>query len=57
MKDNVHVLPVNDSFDHKETGFNCKCNPKLQKQLNGVFIIVHNSYDGRELKERGELSQ
>ena len=47
----IHVLPVNDMHEHKETGYNCLCNPKLMLD-SGHLIVVHNSWDGRELYEQ-----
>lgn len=33
---------------------NCKCAPDIRCEENGVFIIVHNAYDGREGLERAD---
>lgn len=46
----VHVLPINDLKPHSETGTSCECLPKV-KQVEGGVIIVHNSWDGREITE------
>lgn len=43
-----HVVPVNDTHEHDLT-LNCWCKPKVD---DGV--VIHNSFDGRELFERGE---
>ena len=45
-----HILPVNDLEQHTEDS-TCKCNPELQIIDNGDMMIVHNSFDKRELKE------
>lgn len=47
-----HVYPVNDVVAHNTNGFMCRCNPKVEKQDNGNYVIVHNSFDGREKKEQ-----
>lgn len=51
QSENWHVLPVGDIKEHSETGIACDCNPKLEKQPNGDFIVVHKSYDRREVNE------
>jgi hypothetical protein len=48
----IHVLPVNDQHEHEEKGYKCMCNPKLLFE-NGHLIIIHKSWDGRELREEG----
>lgn len=47
---NYHILPVGDLKKHSEES-TCECHPKVIFE-NGNMIIVHNSYDGRELKEQ-----
>jgi hypothetical protein len=59
----LHVYPTNDlkshyleSLDARLDGFAddvppycpCLCIPKAEKQSNGIWIIIHNSFDGRE---------
>jgi hypothetical protein len=46
-----HVLPVGDLVPHREHE-DCACGPRIEVQPNGVAVIVHNSWDGRELEER-----
>jgi len=47
-----HVLPTKDIEEHTELS-TCKCCPRVEKDYeNGVVIIVHNSFDGRELVEQ-----
>lgn len=46
-----HILPVDDLKPHIEA-LECRCNPKIEIQDNGAMIVVHKSYDGRELKEQ-----
>jgi hypothetical protein len=45
-----HILPRNDSDIHEETSV-CKCEPSVKITEGGV-LIVHNSFDGRELIEQ-----
>lgn len=45
-----HILPINDIEDHEESS-TCKCKPKVVFE-NNEMIIVHNSFDGREKKEK-----
>ena len=61
-----HVLPINDIEEHSEEvemalGFipvsKCKCmaQPQLDPDSGG-WVIVHNSFDGREaLEEANEI--
>jgi hypothetical protein len=51
-----HVYPTNDSEDHYlecvyptvgDPYCPCECKPVL-KEVEGGWIIVHNSFDGRE---------
>ena len=50
---NYHVEPVNDTHPHSTGGMDCSCNPKLEKQPNGAWIIIHNAWDKRENREQG----
>ena len=50
----IHILPIKDQHPHTEEGYRCLCNPKLRVE-NEHLIIIHNSWDGRELKERNAL--
>jgi len=44
---NIHIYPVNDKLPHCTKGLKCICHPKIKEGL-----IVHNSFDGREYKEK-----
>lgn len=46
----IHIIPVNDLKEHEELT-TCECCPSVQFE-NGEMIVVHNSFDGRELKEK-----
>lgn len=63
MSKTLHVYPVNDlrehyleSVDSALDGFSedvppycpCLCEPRKEKQESGVWLIIHNSFDGRE---------
>lgn len=43
---NTHVYPENDTHEHVTDGSPCPC---LAQEDRGV--VVHNSYDGREVGE------
>lgn len=47
----VNVIPVNDLKPHVESP-DCACGPRVECFENGNRVIVHNSYDGREIVER-----
>ena len=50
-KDAVHVVPNNDVRFHVVVqGMGCACEPELWQQ-EGLPVVVHNSFDGRELVE------
>ena len=44
-----HILPLNDTRSHIER-MTCPCDPKLEI-VDGGFIIIHNSFDRREISE------
>lgn len=63
--DSIHVYPTDDFKEHYlesvsggEDGFSdavppycpCLCMPKTESE-NGVWIIIHQSFDGREAVE------
>lgn len=47
---NWHVTPTNDLQPHEEST-TCKCEPKVEIMESGDMLVIHNSYDGRELFE------
>lgn len=51
---NVHVEPLNDLMAHNTNDIDCECNPKLEKQISGAYVVIHNAWDSRELKEQGK---
>lgn len=46
-----HITPINDLEEHQESS-TCKCNPKVEVQPGGDLIVIHNSFDRRELVEK-----
>jgi len=51
MKDMIyHILPVNDLKDHIDKS-TCECIPTVKVIETGDMIVIHNSYDGREIVE------
>lgn len=50
--DTIHTYPVEDIEDHDtESGGACHCRPRCE-EYEGSLLVVHNSFDGRELKEK-----
>jgi hypothetical protein len=47
-----HVIPRDDLRDHEDSA-DCWCKPQEDDETPGLFI--HNSLDGREKYETGEL--
>ena len=45
-----HIIPINDLKEHEDHSM-CHCHPEV-KEEDGDLFIIHNSYDGREYKER-----
>ena len=43
-----HIIPVDDLKEHTTIG-GCECDPKIDWE---VMIVIHNSYDHREVVER-----
>jgi len=53
----IHVLPVNDLKEHTETD-DCACHPRIEYVGGeGGKVVVHNSYDGREVYEQWEAEK
>lgn len=46
----IHVIPINDLKSHKEET-TCDCQPEVK--TDGEMLVIHNSFDGRELTELG----
>ena len=44
-----HILPINDWIEHKDMGLDCICEPKIDWEYQ---LVIHNSADGREIKEK-----
>ena len=45
-----HIIPIRDLGPHAESR-SCQCNPYWESNNRGGWIVVHRSYDGRELGE------
>ena len=50
-----HIYPVNDTQQHDLEAVGCVCAPKIMFE-EGDMLIVHNSFDGREIIEEIEES-
>lgn len=54
----IHVLPVNDLHEHFSDGTPCLCMPTTEPVYEGKRfcgnLIVHNSWDGREIWEEAD---
>lgn len=48
-----HITPLNDLKPHMESSI-CECSPAVETMQNGDLLIIHNSYDGREMREQYE---
>ena len=48
--EDIHVYPVNDKYEHTLEGKDCMCVPRVELE-GATLIIIHNSYDGREVIE------
>ena len=46
----IHVLPINDIREHTEETC-CECCPTVEWN-HDEGLVIHNSFDGRELQER-----
>lgn len=45
-----HLLPIDDLEEHEEES-TCKCLPKSEILENGDIMLIHNSFDKREVIE------
>ena len=48
--DQVHVVPINDMKRHTLTP-GCECQPVIEETGDVLDIVIHNSFDGREVFE------
>jgi hypothetical protein len=48
----IHIIPENDSQPHEELT-TCHCHPRVDF-TQGVMVVIHNSFDGRELLEQAQ---
>lgn len=46
-----HILPIDDLKEHEEES-TCECCPSVEIVDGGDMLIIHNSYDGREILEQ-----
>jgi len=51
----LHVNPINDLHEHiietVDGVCSCPCQPKYTESEDGELIVIHNSFDGREVLE------
>jgi len=45
----LHVRPLGDLIEHPDDA--CVCGPRVE-EINGNFLLVHHSLDGREADEQ-----
>lgn len=43
----IEIMPEGDSSAHVSDEF-CACGPRVETPANGVPMLIHNSFDGRE---------
>jgi hypothetical protein len=44
-----HVYPIGDRREHEMEGGECGCFPRVVVDGDGDILVLHNSFDGREL--------
>lgn len=54
-QNNLHVYPLSDKLEHNTESNLCLCNPRTEPQPDGTYLIIHNSFDGREYQEKKTL--
>jgi len=49
----VHTYPIDDVVEHDTESFDCICCPTIEppKVWGDDYLVIHNSFDGRELEE------
>jgi len=47
----ISILPIHDTKPHIEDS-TCECEPEIKIIETGDIIMVHNSFDGREIIEK-----
>lgn len=51
MPDDIHVYPLKDLREHVLVGTDCPCEPEVHIAGGATLVIVHNSFDHREIVE------
>lgn len=49
-EDDIQVLPVGEEDYHRWDNM-CSCCPRVNLSEEGKMIVLHNSFDGREILE------
>ncbi len=49
----IHIHPLNDDEPHDLESTMCHCGPEIKIE-DGEMIVVHNSFDRREIIEEAE---
>jgi len=60
MMDKIHILPINDLYEHDENGFECLCGPDVKYRIHNetdCIFVIHNAWDGRKMMEEKELNK
>jgi hypothetical protein len=47
-KEKVHIVPLNDIFDHTTEFYSCNCKPAIDEEND---LVIHNAFDSRELNK------
>jgi len=51
----IQIIPLKDLKEHEELS-TCECCPSVEFE-NGEMLIIHNSFDGREFKNKIKMGK
>ena len=49
MRNQIHVIPIDDLIDHEES-MDCPCSPEIDPETG---VVLHDAMDRREMFEKG----
>lgn len=51
--EDIHVYPLGDLREHIINCRACPCKPLIERFSWGQAVLIHNAWDGRNVRERG----
>jgi hypothetical protein len=52
----IEVVPDGDIREHCSSE-DCDCIPTIKSYSDGIWMLIHNAFDGREFGEKGNIER